>query len=446
MVRTAELQIAVFDHSVDEMRETIRSTLKAFSGGVGFGPMAERFRTTSGHALYATTVADSLEAKVKALGFTILPSRLYEEARFKKYFPDERVDQVRNWIGDLHEHLEARIRDAMSVATVARLKGEKRTAESVFYAGTIFVTRNSVLARRVLKALSVGRSEPDPRFTIATDGQLAGVLWFVSGITGVELSRKRLIANCSSAVLPKQEVVSRIARMLSGLNDELSEEFSALMKDRRASLCPMRLTSGIVDSIDEEKSLQILQAMKDELVAPVMERVEAAEARAAESEAELARAAIAEKETVLILQDAIQEKEGHREADQVVFNEQIQQLEYELGSARKSIAESEQESQARLEKISNKVASAEAALREREDNARYLIYVLLWIFAIAASLTSILVPKFDSHSLRVILAIVYLASVRWVSAAFDRLARKLVFKMFASDRKYIAGLKEGGHS
>jgi hypothetical protein len=193
MVNSAKLMVAVFDHSVDEMRGSIRSTLQARARGEAFGPLAERFRTTPGHTLYASTVMDALESKIKALGITILPSGFYEEARYKKYFPEDRVDKVRNSIGDLHEHMDARMRDAISVATVARLKGEKKFADSVFESGTVFITRNSVLCRRVLRALSIGRSEPDPRFTIATDGQLAGVLWFVSGIAGVELSRKRQI-------------------------------------------------------------------------------------------------------------------------------------------------------------------------------------------------------------------------------------------------------------
>jgi hypothetical protein len=161
MMRAEAVNLAVFDHSVDEMRGTIASTLHAHANRDAYGPLAERLRTTPGHKLYAVNVMDSLEARIKAMGIAILPSKIYEEARFKKYFPDDRVDQVRNSIGDLHEHMDARIRDSMSVATVARLKGEHRLADSVLDAGTVFVTRNTVLARRVNKTLSIGRSAPE---------------------------------------------------------------------------------------------------------------------------------------------------------------------------------------------------------------------------------------------------------------------------------------------
>jgi hypothetical protein len=77
-------------------------------------------------------------------------------------------------------------------------------------------------------------------------------------------------------VLPKKEVISRIAGLLGNLSEELGNEFEALMTNRRASLCPMRVTGGIVESIDEQKSLQVLERMKEELAAPILERAEAA--------------------------------------------------------------------------------------------------------------------------------------------------------------------------
>jgi hypothetical protein len=81
MIKDAGLMVAVFDHSVEEMRGTIDSTLQAFAKKDAFGPLAERLRTTPGHALYARTMMDTLETQIKRLEITILPSRLYEEAR-----------------------------------------------------------------------------------------------------------------------------------------------------------------------------------------------------------------------------------------------------------------------------------------------------------------------------------------------------------------------------
>jgi hypothetical protein len=442
IIKSAGLRIAVFDHSVEEMRETIRSTVQAYQRNAGFGPMAERFRTSSGHVLYATTVADSLQTKILELGFVVLPSQIYEEARYKKYFPEARVDHVRNAIGDLHEHVEARIRDAKSVATVARLKGEKKSAESILHAGTIFVTRNSVLARRVIRALSNGHQDPDPRFTIATDGQLAGVLWFVSGITGVELSRKRLIANCSSAILPKPEVISRIANLLTGLNPQLSEEFSALMSDRRASLCPMRITVGIADSITEETSLQILHAMKGELAAPALARAIAAEARVAAQEAELERTTAEGKGAVLVLQSAVETQEEKRFEDRRKFDEQLAQLGFDLMSAENALQTVRQEELARGEEIARRISDAVGKLSWRERRMQRVFHSLFSVIGVSVSLVSILLPEFGGLVFKAILAVVFLASVPWVNSIFDSWSKRIVARMYVSERRYISGLRD----
>lgn len=273
----AGLMLATFDHSIEEMRQTIQATLEASARGLGHGPMAHRLRTEPGKRLSAIVTRDRLREKIEELGVTILRAETYREARYSKWFPEERLDAVRNAIGDLHENLEARIRDAESVAAVARLKGARGDAESLFDAGTIFVTRNSVLAKRVNRFLSRGRTGPRPTFTIATDGQVAGVLWFVGGMRGVELSRRRLIANCSAAVLPKRELISRIASTLEGIEPSLRDEFQALMADARASLCIMRLTAGDIDLIDRDKSIEVVEEMRRELAAPANERAVAAE-------------------------------------------------------------------------------------------------------------------------------------------------------------------------
>ncbi|MCW0447483.1 hypothetical protein [Xanthomonas sacchari] len=181
IAKEAGLLLATFEHSLEEMRQTIQATLEASVRGEGYGPMAQRLRTEPGKRLSATLTRDRLREKVTDLGITIMRAEIYREARYAKWFPEENIDRIRNAIGDLHENLEARIRDAESVAAVARLKGERGGAESLFESGTIFVTRNSVLAKRVNRVLSRGRSGPHPTYTVATDGQIAGVLWFVGG-------------------------------------------------------------------------------------------------------------------------------------------------------------------------------------------------------------------------------------------------------------------------
>lgn len=444
LMRAAEINLAVFDHSIDEMRGTIRSTLQAHQNRDAYGPLAERLRTNPAYKLYATSVMDSLETRIKDLGITILRSALYEETRYKKYFPEERVDQVRNMIGDLHEHLDARIRDALSVATVVRLKGEQRNADSLFEAGTIFVTRNSVLVRRVNKALSIGRSGPDPRFTIISDGQIAGVLWFVSGVgngAGEELSRRRLIANCSSAVLPKREVISRIAGMLDGLSPELKNEFEALMTDRRASLCPMRLTIGMPESIDAQMSLRVLESMKEQLVHPLKERVADAEAQLEAKNSELQHVISQRIDMVSTMQGVVADTEARLESEQQRFDHKLAQLQLTLelqDDALKGVRRVQDEQHALLDK---EIADARSSLNRKERIVRLVIEFVGIIFVAVPSVFSIIYPDNKSNLLRILLISVYIVSFKYIKTILDKLSALIVSYVFFSKRSFIAGLE-----
>lgn len=436
------VRLAVFDHSIDEIRRSIKSTLGAYAKGDAFGPLAQRFKTSAGHKLYAIAVMDSLESRIKEFGIAILPSRIYEEARFKKFFPEERVDQVRNAIGDLHEHLDARIRDSMSVAVVARLKGEQRHATSLFEAGTVFVTRNSVLAKRVNRALSVGRGAPDPRFTIVTDGQIAGFFWFVSGFKLSEiLSRRRLIANCSSAVLPRRDVISKIVDVLDGLSPALRAEFEALMTDKRASLCPMRLTAAGAEQIDEEMSLRVLAAMKEQLVAPVIQKVEEAEARVQERDIEVQRVHAERRDLVLTMQEVVKDAEDQLVNDRLNFDTQLAQLQFNLESQARAAENSARMARSNLERISQDIAIAVNVLEIREANARKILKYGGAFLVGVPSLFAILFPNYQNWPLKITLAVIFAAGMGVMAPFIGRAVDRLVDKMFSSQRGYLMGLE-----
>jgi hypothetical protein len=273
--KDAQIIIATFDHVVEEMRKTIRTTLDLFNRKEEtYGPFAARLRVSPGHALYATYIADALEDELKRLGITIMRSALYDEARFSRFFPDSQLDSLRNSLGDVHYHLDRRITDARSVATVIRLKGDNRSPSSVLKSGTTFVTRNTALAKSVNKFLAIGRSEPDPRFVCLTDGQLAGVVWFTAGMSGSLLSQRRLIANCAATIAPRLEIVTEMSKTLGRMGDDRRKQFETLMQDRRAALCPMRMTAGYAAVISDELAIQTLAEMKAAVSEPLVAEAE----------------------------------------------------------------------------------------------------------------------------------------------------------------------------
>ncbi|HGK7302639.1 TPA: hypothetical protein ACJ509_000469 [Stenotrophomonas maltophilia] len=446
IARDAGLQLATFDHCMEEVKFTIQATLDATARGEGYGPMANRIRTEPGKRLSATLVRDRLKTRVADLGITVLRADLYKEARYSKFFPEERVDQVRNAIGDLHEHLEARIRDAASVATVARLKQEKGDADELFDAGTIFVTRNSVLAKRVNRHLSKGRSSPSPTFVIATDGQIAGMLWFIRGMKGVELSRRRLIANCSAAILPKRELVSRISSILEGVQPELRQEFEVLMSDSRASLCVMRFTAGDVESVNGESSLELIEHMRAEISAPAVERAEAAEVRAGaaerralDSQIELNSMSELAELDLIELKRIHQEQVDEKDRAQIKSELEVAQLRHDLDVARAADEQRVIDSNRAAVRRNKKIDGLEADLKGKRARVvkvvKYLsVFVSVSIPVLAFVFDTELVVKIIS-CLAAILSVGAVA--RWAEAFLERLSGRL----FKADERLIEELR-----
>lgn len=442
MFKKAGLRIATFDHMIDEARGSIKATLSAYANKNAYGPLAERFRRSSDHRLYATTVVDSLEDRIQTMGVVILRGEIYEEARYKKYFSDGAADQIRNAIGDVHHQLDRRIRDAKSVALVARLKGENRYAGSVLKAGTIFVTRNSALAKRVSDALSIGKSEPTPRFTIATDGQIAGILWFVLGSDGAELSRRRLIANCAAALLPRREVVERISTMLSQMEPKLGEEFGILMRDERASLCPMRLTAGEQDLVDEEMSFNVLKAMREELVAPIREEAAESQERATEVIQRINDDLQQSKGVVAALQNVVGVVSEEREEQVSSFNEQLAQLGLDLELAEGEAMNAKRNALAQADRTKKRRESASAELKLKVERMvfrmRLIAYGGITLFLVLSMIFS------ASMVLKIVALLIALVCLPFVWDRFDRLLLEVANGAYRSDQRLIDELFNDG--
>ena len=435
MVNAAQLRVAVFDHSLEEVRLAIRTTLAAAKGGQAFGPLAQRLRQDSAHRPYATLISDTLESRVAGLGVVVLRSGMYEEARYKRYFPEDREDAIRNAIGDLHEHLDARARDAKSVATVARLKQDQISPASLFDAGTIFVTRNSVLVKRVNRALAQGRTEAAPRFCIATDSQFAGFLWFTLKMEGAAISQKRLIANCSSAVVPLAGVVDKMAITLEKINSDLAQEFTVLMTDRRASMYVMRAAIADESLVDDEISIRSLMEMKEAIIEPERQRADAAEERASNLALEAKAGEVKSQETVARLQEVL-------EGTQQKFDSQLAQLQFELAQKEARLTEHLQQTEDEKSKRLASLAASISARNDKVEAATQRIYAYGWVVAIAASIFSIFQPDYERVWFKLLLAAIYLGAIPFFGKRMHRLARAAAEFSYRGEAMHIKRLEQ----
>lgn len=421
MMSRAKFRLVTFDHVVDEVRESIQSTLRAHSGSVAYGPLGDRLRSKPGLSVRANSVVDTLDERLKEFGVDVIRSEIYERSDFKKYFNDESVDRVRNAIGDVHHQLDRRIRDTQSVAAVVRLKRDNRRPSSVFEAGTIFLTRNSALAKQVNRALAVGRSEPDPRFTVITDGQLASTLWFSLGAASdfASFSKKRLIANCSSAIVTQREVIQRIASMLEAVDEDLKGEFEVLMRDKRASLCAMRMTGGFAESIDRGLSQKVLEEMRLELAAPLVE--EALEQLSVER-LELVRLqdeVNSSRQVNVTLQEVIG-------ANQKGFSSELAQMSIALEGERVAKDRLRGDLSGLITSCDHEIERLEPVLRRRRETMSRVL-VGIWMLACTIALFLSIFPELISgNRSRAIVFFVLLTTIGFFKSWVDRLINKTV--------------------
>ena len=264
LIDKAKIQKFVFSHVVNEMKGTLRGPLEAMQRGeIPFGPLGNRIRIDSGHAGYARATLDNLDSQLVEMGFEILDADIYEtEERF--IFCDlEAEEGLRNAVGPLHTNLERRIRDARSIATVIRLRGGTQHAKSIADAKWLFVTRNDVVASKssgyvVFKNL-LKRNDVPPA---VTDRKLAGHLWFAVGGNLGNLSRKKLIANCSYVMNPQTDLVSKVRQYLTELDPKKAEIFMALMRDQRAQRCLVQSTMAFPSLISLDNVDELLEAVR----------------------------------------------------------------------------------------------------------------------------------------------------------------------------------------
>lgn len=285
LIEKAGIKKFVFSHVVTEMKGTLRGPLEAVQRGeTPFGPLGNRIRVDSSHAGYARATLDNLEPQLVAMGFEILDADAYAINELFAFCDLATEEGLRNTIGPLHTNLERRIRDARSIATVLRLRGTTQHAKSIAEAKWLFVTRNDVVASKsssfvVYKNLLKKDDVP----AALTDRRLAGYLWFAVGGNLGNLSRKKLIANCSYVMNPQTDLVSKVRQYLTELDPKKAEIFMALMRDQRAQRCLVQSTMAFpslvgLDNVDE--LLEVVRLSTAEEVRATADQREAALTRA----------------------------------------------------------------------------------------------------------------------------------------------------------------------
>ena len=196
------------------------------------------------------------------LGVDVLDISAVDRAKNRIYFTEIHENQMANELG-YYERDAARLHDARVVADALRLRGGERVT-SIGKAKVVFVTRNGRLARRSRHYLTerslIARDYFPP---CISDKHLAGLLWISLGGGGDTLPRLRLVANCSAAVMPRRDLVSRMHRFFADLNPTMEKRFQALMTNERAEHFLMDRTLSDVAVITQDNYEEIYRDIEE---------------------------------------------------------------------------------------------------------------------------------------------------------------------------------------
>lgn len=264
-LREKGASIVTFRHSADEVRDNLKAVINGVRGGGGYGATARRLGSQS-FAAYVTSVARDIAAALRDQSILIIDGPTTTAAY--QYFSDKEEADFYKALGSFL-NLVAQERDAASLAGVMRLRRNIRVPMSQFpRAAYVFVTENAWIAdcaRRFVEHRKFCSAEEVP--PVVTDRYLAGLAWvlFGGGEAG-DLPKYRLLASCTTALEGRRDVVNKMHRFLSELDENKARRFRAIMTVERAGQHLMQLTLGdslLIRSTDDAQS--ILQQIEESL-------------------------------------------------------------------------------------------------------------------------------------------------------------------------------------
>lgn len=262
-IKTAGATPGIFDATVEEIRRALKSPLENYERGLElYGPLGRRLKTNPALAPYVRSIIPKLTGEIEDLGIEIFEIVPAFRAEGRKYFTETKEGELANVLGD-YDTDGARAHDARAVADVLRIRGGYEV-KSISESTIVFVTRNARLARLSRRFLEREGLASDAYFPpCITDRYLAGILWISLGGGGETLSKLRLIANCSAALVPRQDLVRRMHKFFEKLNPDMVERFEALMTNERAEFFLMDRTVNDASLITQDNYEEIYRDIEE---------------------------------------------------------------------------------------------------------------------------------------------------------------------------------------
>jgi len=277
LLRRAGINVRVFYHTIDEVERVLDGHASSYNSTY---PMSYKFIDTPEIRQRVNVYRGNVEGYIQdELLFEVVdtPSSINTHRATIKDEEEARLRELLYWHND---NEEARDADVKSIESLVELRSMAEFPTRIYDAREMFLTRNTALvssgnkffSERLKKvgkysSAAIGRAVP----IIMTDKQIAGVAWLLHGGGNKEVARSRLIANCMTAVSPKNDVAAKVYNLLLDSSEEDAKRFEAVITNQRAEALLNKLTFGVPDVVTPENVVEFYEEVRKETASEVRE-------------------------------------------------------------------------------------------------------------------------------------------------------------------------------
>jgi hypothetical protein len=265
-LRALNANVAIFDHSVAEIRSNLQAVLSA-QPHQRTGPTAQALRTGAVDEAFVKSVMHNPEYSVEQTDIPIAKITLSTlPPRQKGYFSKEDENRLYSLMRGIHRNEKARERDVSSVGIViARREGY---VTNPFRSKHLLATDNSAVSRvssrfmREEKGAEVLTVPPALHLS-----RVVAAIWLEVGLQDkLDITSKQLVASCVRALSVNPAIIVKIRHNLRKINPENVEQYEAIISQPRYLQMSMDSVLGQPQYINSETSVEIFDRIRDDIV------------------------------------------------------------------------------------------------------------------------------------------------------------------------------------
>ncbi|MCC6982484.1 MAG: hypothetical protein IT535_04370 [Bauldia sp.] len=264
-LRRLGANLAVFDHSVDEMRDILKAVVS--SQGGRRGQTAAAIRQGAVDKTYVAHVLHNVERVLEEAGFSILEKpNTSLTAQQRDYLSQSDVQRIYQLLQPEYQNSKALDRDVASLEQVIRRR-QGAASTDLLRCKHLLITRNEFIRVKSRVFLEenkgISKHKVPPAETIS---RVAASLWLELGSSEqLSISRAQLVAACSKVAQARPELIASLQETLRRVVPEKVEQFEAMMAEPRMMRLATDLMLGDEKRITEASALRAFEQLKESI-------------------------------------------------------------------------------------------------------------------------------------------------------------------------------------